>query len=261
MFDIGVNLTSTQFAKDRKQVVKRAREAGVTGLLITGTNALESQQAQSLAEQHPDYCWSTAGVHPHHASEWSGETAATLRRLADKPQVVAIGECGLDFNRNFSEPEQQAYAFNAQLELAAELALPVFLHCREAHSRFISILQPWLPKLPAAVLHCFTGTRDELETCLAMGLSIGITGWVCDERRGLVLRGMMPLIPADRLLLETDAPWLLPRDMRPRPASRRNEPCFLPHIVQQVAQLRGENAEELARQTAMNARRIFRLEC
>lgn len=259
MFDIGVNLTSTQFAKDREKVVKRAREAGVTGMLITGTNALESQQACSLAQQHPDYCWSTAGVHPHHASEWSGETAATLRRLAENERVVAIGECGLDFNRNFSEPEQQAYAFEAQLALAAELSLPVFLHCREAHERFIAILAPWIPKLPAAVLHCFTGTREELEACLALGLSIGITGWVCDERRGLALREMMPLIPADRLLLETDAPWLLPRDMHPRPASRRNEPCFLPHIVQQVALLRGEDAAELAEQTALNARKLFGL--
>lgn len=259
MFDIGVNLTSTQFAKDREKVVKRAREAGVSGMLITGTNALESQQALSLARQHPDYCWSTAGVHPHHASEWSGETAATLRRLAESPHVVAIGECGLDFNRNFSEPEQQAYAFNAQLALAAELSLPVFLHCREAHERFISILKPWLPRLKAAVLHCFTGTRAELQSCLAEGLSIGITGWICDERRGQELRELMPLIPADRLLLETDAPWLLPRDMRPRPASRRNEPCFLPHIVQQVALLRGEDADELAAQTALNARKLFNL--
>ncbi|KQN60320.1 3'-5' ssDNA/RNA exonuclease TatD [Erwinia sp. E602] len=259
MFDIGVNLTSTQFAKDREQVIKRAREAGVTGMLITGTNALESQQAQSLARQHPDYCWSTAGVHPHHASEWSAETAGTLKRLAESPQVVAIGECGLDFNRNFSEPEQQAYAFEAQLALAVELGLPVFLHCREAHDRFVEILAPWLPQLPAAVLHCFTGTRAELEACLALGLSIGITGWVCDERRGQELRELMPLIPAERLLLETDAPWLLPRDMRPRPASRRNEPCFLPHIVQQVALLRGEETSELGGITADNARRLFRL--
>ena len=223
MFDIGVNLTSTQFSKDREKVVKRARDAGVTGILITGTNALESQQAQSLAQQHPNYCWSTAGVHPHHASEWSGETAATLRRLTESEQVVAIGECGLDFNRNFSAHDQQEYAFDAQLALAAELSMPVFLHCRDAHTRFVEILKPWLAKLPGAVVHCFTGIRSELEECLELGLSVGITGWVCDERRGLQLRELLPLIPADRLLLETDAPYLLPRDMRPRPPSRRNE--------------------------------------
>lgn len=259
MFDIGVNLTSTQFAKDRDQVVKRAREAGITGLLITGTNALESQQAQSLAARRPGYCWSTAGVHPHHASEWSADTAATLKRLAESEQVVAIGECGLDFNRNVSEPEQQAYAFNAQLELAAGLGLPVFLHCREAHARFLSILTPWLPKLSGAVIHCFTGSKEELEACLAAGLYVGITGWVCDERRGGELRDLMPLIPAGRLLLETDAPYLLPRDMRPRPATRRNEPCFLPHIVQQVAALRGVDADELGEQCDRNARELFRL--
>lgn len=259
MFDIGVNLTSTQFASDREKVVKRAREAGVTGMLITGTNALESQQAQRLAAGHVNYCWSTAGVHPHHASEWSSEIASTLRRLAEKPEVVAIGECGLDFNRNLSAHQQQEYAFDAQLALAAELNLPVFLHCREAHDRFVAVLEPWLPKLPGAVMHCFTGTRDELEACLALGLSIGITGWVCDERRGLELREMLPLIPAERLLLETDAPYLLPRDMRPRPTSRRNEPCFLPHLVQQVASWRGEEVEALAARVDINARTLFRL--
>lgn len=259
MFDIGVNLTSTQFASDRQKVVKRARDAGVTGMLITGTNALESQQAQRLAEAQPGFCWSTAGVHPHHASEWSTEIASTLRRLVEKQEVVAIGECGLDFNRNLSAHEQQEYAFDAQLALAAELNMPVFLHCREAHARFAAVLEPWLPKLAGAVIHCFTGTRDELEACLAMGLSVGITGWVCDERRGLELRELLPLIPADRLLLETDAPYLLPRDMRPRPTSRRNEPCFLPHIVNQVATWRGESAEELASRIDQNARTLFRL--
>ncbi|MDR7345601.1 TatD DNase family protein [Pantoea alhagi] len=259
MFDIGVNLTSTQFAKDREQVVTRAREAGLTGMLITGTNALESQQAQSLAQRHPDFCWSTAGIHPHHASEWSADTAATLRRLAESPQVVAIGECGLDFNRNFSAHNQQEYAFDAQLALAADLQMPVFLHCRDAHERFMAVLRPWLPRLSGAVVHCFTGTADELAECLAAGLSIGITGWVCDERRGMQLRELLPQIPAERLLLETDAPYLLPRDMRPRPTSRRNEPCFLPHIVQQVALWRGEEAAWLAQQTDANSRRLFRL--
>jgi len=259
MFDIGVNLTSTQFAKDREQVVRRARAAGLTGMLITGTNALESQQAQSLAQRHPDFCWSTAGIHPHHASEWSADTAATLRRLAESPQVVAIGECGLDFNRNFSAHNQQEYAFDAQLALAAELQMPVFLHCRDAHEHFIAVLKPWIDQLPGAVVHCFTGTAEELAECLALGLSVGITGWVCDERRGMALRELLPQIPAERLLLETDAPYLLPRDMRPRPTSRRNEPCFLPHIVQQVALWRGEEVGQLAQQTDANSRRLFRL--
>lgn len=259
MFDIGVNLTSSQFAKDCSQVVSRAKTAAVTGMLITGTDIEESQAALELALAYPGYCWSTAGVHPHQASRWQIDVEQQIRSLAANAAVVAIGECGLDFNRNFSTPAEQEIAFTAQLALAAELELPVFLHCRDAHERFISLLAPWLDKLPAAVVHCFTGTADELDSCLALGLSIGITGWVCDERRGLELRALLPRIPVQQLLLETDAPYLLPRDLHPKPASRRNEPCFLPHIVQQVAVWRQENPKWLGQKTDENARRIFRL--
>ncbi|MEQ9830926.1 3'-5' ssDNA/RNA exonuclease TatD [Pectobacterium versatile] len=259
MFDIGVNLTSSQFEKDREQVVIRATQAGVSGILITGTNAQESHQAMLLAQAYPDYCWSTAGVHPHDASQWNDAIAEQLYHMASAACVVAIGECGLDFNRNFSTPEEQERAFSAQLAIAAERSMPVFLHCRDAHSRFISLLTPWLSHLPAAVVHCFTGNRHELDECLAAGLMVGITGWVCDERRGLELRALLPHIPADRLLVETDAPYLLPRDLRPKPDSRRNEPCYLPHIIRQIAEWRGEDATWLGQTTDENARRVFRL--
>lgn len=166
---------------------------------------------------------------------------------------------GLEFNRNFSPADQQEAAFTAQLSLAAELGLPVFLHCRDAHPRFAELLSPWLGKIPGAVVHCFTGSREELALYLSLGLSIGITGWVCDERRGLDLREMLGLIPADRLLLETDAPYLLPRDMPEKPKNRRNEPAFLPHIIRQVALWRGEDAAWLAQTTEDNARRLFGL--
>ena len=224
MFDIGVNLTSSQFAKDRDDVVARALDAGVNGLLITGTNLRESQQAQKLAAQ---------------------------------PEVVAIGECGLDFNRNFSTPEEQERAFVAQLRIAAELNMPVFMHCRDAHERFMTLLEPWLDKLPGAVLHCFTGTREEMQACVARGIYIGITGWVCDERRGLELRELLPLIPAEKLLIETDAPYLLPRDLTPKPSSRRNEPAHLPHILQRIAHWRGEDAAWLAATTDANVKTLF----
>jgi TatD DNase family protein len=259
MFDIGVNLTSSQFAKDYPNVVTRAKNAGVTGMLITGTDAEESQAALELAVVYPGYCWSTAGVHPHNSSSWQINVEQQIRTLAANASVVAIGECGLDFNRNFSTPAEQEIAFTAQLALAAELSLPVFLHCRDAHERFITLLSPWLEKIPAAVVHCFTGTADELDSCLALGLSIGITAWVCDERRGLELRALLPRISAQQLLLETDAPYLLPRDIYPKPTSHRNEPCFLPHIVQQVAVWRQEDPKWLGQKTDENARRIFQL--
>ncbi|WJV67146.1 3'-5' ssDNA/RNA exonuclease TatD [Pectobacteriaceae bacterium CE70] len=259
MFDIGVNLTSSQFAKDREQVIIRARQAGVTGLLVTGSNASDSEHAAALTTIFPDYCWSTSGVHPHEASIWTDVVAEQIYSLTLCDKVVAVGESGLDFNRNFSTPSQQERAFTAQLAIAAERSLPVFLHCRDAHSRFISLLTPWLDKLPAAVVHCFTGTRHELDDCLNAGLMVGITGWVCDERRGLELRALLEYIPDDRLLLETDAPYLLPRDLHPKPASRRNEPCFLPHIVRQVATWRDQDASLLGERVDENARRVFRL--
>lgn len=259
MFDIGVNLTSSQFAKDRHDVVVRAQQAGVRGMLLTGTNLQSSQDACQLSTLYPNYCWSTAGVHPHDAAHWSTDCEAGIRQLAERPDVVAIGECGLDFNRNFSTPEQQEHAFTAQLALAGELQMPLFLHCRDAHERFIALLEPWLDKIPGAVVHCFTDNRQALERYISLGLYVGITGWICDERRGLELRELVDAIPADRLLIETDAPYLLPRDLQPKPASRRNEPCYLGHIVEQVAILRQEEPAWLGQITEDNARRLFSL--
>lgn len=148
MFDIGVNLTSSQFAKDRDDVVVRAFAAGVKGMLLTGTNIHESQQALKLARRYP-HCWSTAGVHPHDSSQWSSASEDAIITLANQPEVVAIGECGLDFNRNFSTPQEQERAFQAQLQIAAELQMPIFMHCRDAHERFLALLDPWLDSFPA----------------------------------------------------------------------------------------------------------------
>lgn len=258
MFDIGVNLTSSQFSHDRDDVVARAHAAGVQGLLLTGTNQHESEEAQRLA-QRLGGCWSTAGVHPHDSSSWSEDVEKAIYHLAQQPEVVAIGECGLDFNRNFSTPEEQEVAFSAQLAMAAELSLPVFMHCRDAHERFLALLDPWLDKLVGGVLHCFTGTREEMQACVDRGLYIGITGWVCDERRGLTLRELLPLIPAERLMIETDAPYLLPRDLSPKPKSRRNEPAFVTHILSQVAQWRGEEAQWLETITDNNVKSLFNI--
>ena len=260
MIDIGLNLSNPQFDADRDAVVQRARQAGVEALILTGTDLAESQAAAQLASHWPGYAFSTAGVHPHDARHWDEHSADALRQLASLPQVVAIGECGLDFNRDFSPHPAQEAAFSAQLELAAELQLPVFMHCRDAHARFVALLEPWLPRLPAAVLHCFTGNGDELAECLALGLHIGITGWVCDERRGEELRALVPRIPAGRLMIETDAPYLLPRDLSPKPKSRRNEPTFLAHIAATIADLRGEPVEQLLRHTRATSRAFFRLD-
>ena len=183
-----------------------------------------------------------------------------LRALAEgSDRVVAIGECGLDYYRNYSPHADQERAFAAQLELAAELGLPVFLHQRDAHERFVAILREHRARLVRAVAHCFTGTDAELDDYLEMDLHIGITGWICDERRGAHLRELVRRIPAQRLMLETDAPYLLPRDLVPKPAARRNEPMYLAHVLKVVAACRDEDAGALATTTTATSRAFFGL--
>ncbi|WP_116475407.1 TatD family hydrolase [Zobellella maritima] len=259
MIDIGVNLTSSQFDKDRDAVLDRARNAGLEALVLTGTSLPESRAVAELAAKQPGFCYATAGIHPHDAKLFDEHSLAELTALAGLPQVVAIGECGLDYNRDFSPRPQQDAVFEAQLALAAELNMPVFMHCRDAHSRFLEILSPWRDKLPAAVLHCFTGTEAELADCLSLDLHIGITGWICDERRGQDLQRLVGRIPADRLMIETDSPYLIPRDLSPKPSSRRNEPAYLEHIARRVAACRGEQPDALIAAVSVTSRAFFGL--
>ncbi len=259
LIDIGANLTHASFREDRDAVLVRARDAGVGMIVVTGTTLEESRHAVRLAEAHPAMLWATAGVHPHHARECDAATLSTLRTLAVHPRVVALGECGLDFNRNYSPHPDQEKWFVAQLELACELGKPLFLHSRDAHPRFAEILHARRDRLPPAVAHCFTGEADELRAYVKLGLYVGITGWICDERRGRHLLELVREIPRDRLLVETDSPYLTPRDLHPQPKARRNEPAFLPHIVRTIARALGRPPEDVAAETALNARRLFGL--
>lgn len=259
LIDIGINLTHNGFDADRDAVMARARAAGVVQMLVTGSSAESTRDAVVLAKSHPQRLFATAGVHPHYAAEWSVEVAAEIASLAGYPEVVAVGECGLDYHRNLSPHAVQRETFHRQLEIAATVGKPVFLHQRDAHADFVAILREHRTQLSGAVAHCFTGTAAELERYLEMRLFIGITGWICDERRGAHLLPLMRTIPAQALLLETDAPYLMPRDLDPKPASRRNESAYLPHIAATVARARGESLEEVAHHTTANARRLFRL--
>ncbi|HEX6692884.1 MAG TPA: TatD family hydrolase [Burkholderiales bacterium] len=250
LVDIGANLTHASFQPDLPQVLARARAAGVA-VLVTGTSAEETRKALALGFH------TTAGVHPHHARDCGPQTIPDLRELARDSRVVAIGECGLDFNRNYSPHPDQEKWFVAQVELALEVGKPLFLHSRDAHPRFSEILRNF--RIEKAVAHCFTGERDELHAYLDLGLYVGITGWICDERRGRHLVELVRDIPRDRLLLETDAPYLTPRDLQPQPKARRNEPAFLPHIARAVARALGRPVEEIAAETTRNARALFGL--
>lgn len=259
LIDIGINLGHDSFDEDRPRVIERARAAGVRQMIITGASLEDSHRALALARADPQHLFATAGVHPHHATELDAQHLEQLEQLVLQPEVVAVGECGLDYFRDLSPREVQRRAFHQQLELAARVGKPVFLHERDAHDDFAGILREHRAGLVGAVAHCFTGTREQLGHYLALDLAIGITGWICDERRGAHLLPLMREIPADALHLETDAPYLLPRDLLPRPASRRNEPQFLPHIAAVVAQARGETLEQLAGSASAASRKLFRL--
>jgi TatD DNase family protein len=257
LVDIGVNLAHASFNADRAQVISRAVAAGVTTMIVTGTSLKSSQDAQRLASQHPNTLYSTAGVHPHNARQCNEETLRALEELTEHEEVVAIGECGLDFNRDFSPRPVQEKWFAAQVQLACEIGLPLFLHERDAHQRFRDILLQYRKEFDCAVVHCFTGSADELKSYLDLDLHIGITGWICDERRGRHLRELVRQIPLDRLMIETDAPFLTPRDMQPRPKDGRNEPAFLPHVLRTIAACIGQPAEAVARATTATAEKFF----
>jgi TatD DNase family protein len=258
LVDIGVNLAHDSFDTDRAEVIARARASGVARMVITGSSLASSATAVALAGKDPAL-FATVGVHPHHALELDASHLPSLAELLAQPRAVAVGECGLDFFRDFSPRPAQEAAFRLQLELAMQTGLPVFLHQRDAHERFLAILDECGPSMPEGVAHCFTGGPDELRDYLDRGLYVGITGWLCDERRGDELRAAVRFLPRDRVMIETDAPYLLPRDLEPRPRTRRNEPMHLPHVLFTLARLMDIAPEDLAELSTRNAEALFRL--
>lgn len=271
MIDIGANLAHESFAVDYPALLERAWAVGVQQIVLTGSCRQSNQAVSLLAGADRQRLRCTAGVHPHHAADWTIEDASLIRALAVLPQLVSLGECGLDYHRDLSPREVQRRVFVAQLELAIELKKPVFLHQRGAHEDFLAILREHRAALVDACVHCFTDTLEAMQSYVALDCHIGITGWVCDARRGAPLRAVVPHIPIERLMIETDAPYLLPNNVPrgQRPSSihsdkpgidgRRNEPCYLPWVAGALAELRGETLEAVAAQTSLNAQRFFRL--
>jgi TatD DNase family protein len=257
--DACANLTHESYAGDLDEVLGRAVEAGVAGFLVPGSDLPESLKALALHERVPERIWALAGVHPHHASSWTEEVARGLEALLERPGVVGVGECGLDYFRDWSPRDAQRRALAAQLAIARRRASPLLLHVREAHADFLALWRDGGIPAERALVHCFTGTGDELDALLAEGFTIGLTGWIGDERRGRHLPALVDRIPRDRLVVETDCPYLLPRDLRPRPRNRRNEPAYLPHVASWIARAWGTDLAEVARATTANLRRLFAL--
>lgn len=266
--DICVNLTNGQFRGCEQEIMKRAQDAGVTRLVLTGTDLLSSRAL--LESNDGESIVSTAGIHPHDIGQADTDWADALDELLADPGIRAVGETGLDFNRNYSPVDQQMSGFRQQIRLAQQHALPLFVHDRDTEGVVLDTLHD-AGDLPPVVVHCFTGTRQELERYLDAGFFIGITGWVADERRGAALRSLVPLIPLDRLMIETDAPFLRPHNA-PADAlldhadkhggkvnKRRNEPALLPYVLGAIAELRPEPATEIAAATHENAGKFFGL--
>ena len=253
MIDICCNLTHATLNSQLPDVLERARHAGVQVMVVPGSDVEDSAVALKLAQQHTNVLWANVGVHPHHAERWNDSSYTTLKRLAADVKVIAIGETGLDYYRNLSAPATQCFVFEKQIELAIDTGLPLFMHQRNAHKDFVEILRPYRKHLSNAVVHCFTGDQSMLDDYTAMDLYIGVTGWICDERRAEDLRTAVVNIPNSRLLLETDAPYLIPRTLGKHFYSKPNEPSFLPHIAQHVAQRRNIGVNDLITQTVNNS--------
>ena len=259
LIDIGANLTHESFSDDLESVLKAASLKNINQLIVTGADLASSEGALKLAQRYPKNLFSTVGIHPHHAEDTNPSVMDQLRKLSVAPQVKAIGETGLDYFRDISPRAIQIASFESHIELAIETGLPLFLHERESYPAFKNILQSYRDKLNEVVVHCFTGEKEALHAYLDLDCSIGITGWVCDERRGKHLIPLLKDIPMDKLMIETDSPYLMPRTMRPKPKSRRNEPQNLIHICQFIADTLETSYEEIACQTTKNAMNFFRL--
>jgi TatD DNase family protein len=257
IIDIAANLSHDCFDADFEAVLQNGLAVGVQKYLVVGTDIESSEKSLLLSGKYPAQFWCTAGMHPHHASDWSAEAAQRFSACMAQSKCIAAGEMGLDYFRNFSSPEDQRTAFTAQLALAVEHGLPAYLHVRDAHADFYPILKEFMPDLKNAVVHCFTGLQPEMEAYVELGCGIGITGWVCDERRGLDLQKIVPYIPDDRLMIETDCPYLMPRTLSPKPKSRRNEPMYLPEVLRVIAELRQQSPTEVAELTWHNSHRFF----
>lgn len=260
MIDIGINFFKDHFKHDRDGIIKDAIAKGVKQIILTGTNIENSLDADKFASKYPGVIFSTAGIHPHRAISFNDKSIDILKTLLAKEHVVSVGECGLDFNRDLSPRHIQEKVYDTQLQLAIEVQKPLFLHERDAFKRFVDITKQYLGKLPNGVIHCFTGTTEEAKAYLDMGFYIGITGSISDKRFPQLME-VAKYIPMDRLMIETDAPYMMPRNM-PRSEikiDRRNEPAYLPWVAKSIAEAKGMTLNQIDEGTTETTKSFFNI--
>jgi len=259
LIDIGVNLTNSQLLPHIDEILSQCLDNHVNHIVVTGTSIEDSKTALKLAQNYPQQLSATSGIHPHDAKEWNSDTLEVLNNLIAHKEIKAVGETGLDFNRNYSPKAAQIHAFEQQIELAIQHDKPLFLHQRDAHDALFQTLKNVSGDLPKVVIHCFTDNKKALFDYLDEDFYIGITGWVCDPKRGEELQTLVPNIPLNRLMIETDAPYLMPKDLKPKPKSRHNQPYYLPHIAKSIAALYQLTFDQIANASYHNSINFFKL--
>ena len=257
LFDIACNFSSNRYDNDLDEVIKNAKNNNVTKFLVVSASINDVDKIYSIYQKYKSDCFFTVGTHPHHANEINAESMKKMRILVQDLKPSSVGETGLDFFRNLSTLEEQIFAFEEQIKLSIEFNKPLFLHQRDAHDEFIKIIMKYKNDINKAVVHCFTGTQKQLDSYLNLGFYIGLTGWICDERRNVELRKSIKNIPLDRLMIETDSPYLIPRNLIIKPKNNRNEPSYLPHIAREIADIINIDLSKLIDITYKNSISFF----
>ena len=257
LFDIACNFSSNRYDNDLDEVIKNAKNNNVTKFLVVSASINDVDKVYSIYQKYRSDCFFTVGTHPHHANEINSESMKKMRILVKDLKPCSVGETGLDFFRNLSTLEEQIFAFEEQIKLSIEFNKPLFLHQRDAHDEFIKIIMKYKNDINKAVVHCFTGTQKQLDSYLNLGFYIGLTGWICDERRNVELRKSIKNIPLDRLMIETDSPYLIPRNLIIKPKNNRNEPSYLPHIAKEIADIINIDLSKLIDITYKNSISFF----
>jgi TatD DNase family protein len=255
--DIACNFTSERFDKDLYKVIDRAITNKITKFGLICSRLSDIDKLLKIYDKYSKHMFFTIGVHPHHANEINDQYLKKLKEAVNLNDPDAIGETGLDFYRNLSTYEEQIHAFEEQIKIAIDTNKPLFLHQRDSHDDFIKILRKYSSDINKAVVHCFTGTQGQLDDYLELDCYIGVTGWICDAKRNVELRKTIKNIPLEKLMIETDCPYLIPKDLPNKPKNNRNEPANLSHIAKVIAILMDVDELKLREQTFHNSKSFF----
>ncbi len=256
LIDIGANITHPQLHNQIDRVVENMKTQNISKTIITSSNLEDTKIALDIINSYPEIFYTTVGFHPHNAKDFIQEDIDTIIEYSENKKVLAIGECGLDYYREYSAKRDQLFCFEEQLKIAKNINSPVFLHERKAHEDFVMVLKKYILEIENVVVHCFTGTKDELDTYLEMGCYIGITGWITDLNRGKHLHDLLKYIPEDKLMIETDAPYLTPKNL-PFKNTGINEPSYLKYVVQSISECLNKDMSYIEEITINNTKRFF----